>query len=214
MLKRVFFDLDGTLTDSSTGIINSFIYAFEKLNITPPSKSELSVIIGPPLRDSFLRFGVNENLVEKAVSIYRERYKAIGIYENKLYLGVENMLKSLFDSGVEIYLATSKPTDQAVTVLTHFNVIKYFKFVAGATYDGTRDSKISVLKYLIETIGENENAVMVGDTTHDVNAAKELGVKAVAVLYGFGKESELFSSNPIYAAKTVSKLQEFLLNYN
>jgi phosphoglycolate phosphatase len=205
MFDTILFDLDGTLTDPGEGITNSVAYALEKYDIKVEDKKELYKFIGPPLKDSFMKYyGFSEEEAIKAIEYYRERFRDIGIFENKVYEGVENMLKAINDSGKKIVLATSKPEEFAVRILEHFELKKYFTFVAGASMDSSRSKKGDVIAYAISLCeGFDKNtAVMIGDREHDIIGAKENGLKSIGVLYGYGSEKELKSCGADYIVST------------
>ena len=205
MFDTSLFDLDGTLTDPGEGITNSVAYALEKYHIKVEDKKQLYKFIGPPLKDSFMKYyGFSEEEAIKAIEYYRERFRDIGIFENEVYEGIENMLKAINDSGKKIVLATSKPEEFAVRILEHFELKKYFTFVAGASMDSSRSKKGDVIAYAISLCeGFDKNtAVMIGDREHDIIGAKENGLKSIGVLYGYGSEKELKSCGADYIVST------------
>ena len=128
--KYILFDLDGTLTDPKEGITKSVAYALEYYGIHVEDLDSLCKFIGPPLKDSFITYyDFDEEKAEEAVEKYREYFKPHGVFENKIYAGVDNLLKTLKERGKVIILATSKPTVFAKTILEHFDLMKYFSFV-------------------------------------------------------------------------------------
>ena len=203
MFDIVLFDLDGTLTDPGEGITNSVAYALKKYDIEVTDKRELYKFIGPPLKDSFMKYyGFSEEKAEEAIAFYREYFRNIGIFENKVYDGVEDMLRTLHADGKKIVLATSKPEEFAVRILEHFGLKKYFAVVAGASMDSSRSKKGDVIAYAI-SLCENfdkDTAIMIGDREHDIIGAKENGLKSIGVLYGYGDEEELKTAGADYIA--------------
>lgn len=194
MYDTILFDLDGTLTDPGEGITNSVAYALKKYDIEVSDRSELYKFIGPPLKDSFMRYySFSEEKAEQAIAYYREYFRDIGIFENRVYEGVEDMLRTLCDKEKTIVLATSKPEEFAVRILEHFDLKKYFNIVAGASMDSSRRKKGDVIAYAISLCEDfcKDTAVMIGDREHDVIGAKENGLKSIGVLYGYGNENEL-----------------------
>ena len=149
MYSTIFFDLDGTLTDPGVGITNSVAYALKKWDIEVSERSLLYPFIGPPLSDSFQRyFGFSKEDSMKAIEYYREYFRDRGIFENEVYPGVHEMLTALRNEGKTIVLATSKPEGFAKTILEHFDLAKYFDFVAGASMDESRSKKGQVIAYV------------------------------------------------------------------
>ena len=194
MYDTFLFDLDGTLTDPGEGITNSVAYALKKYDIEVSDRSELYKFIGPPLKDSFMRYySFSEGEAEQAIAYYREYFRDIGIFENRVYEGVEDMLRTLCDKEKTIVLATSKPEEFAVRILEHFDLKKYFNVVAGASMDSSRSKKGDVIAYAISLCEDfcKDTAVMIGDREHDVIGAKENSLKSIGVLYGYGDENEL-----------------------
>ncbi|MCM1368438.1 MAG: HAD family hydrolase [Roseburia sp.] len=193
MFENVLFDLDGTLSDPFEGISNSIVYALNKFGIEVPDKSVLKPFIGPPLFESFSRFyGFSEADAVRAVGYYREYYGEKGIYENRLYDGIADVLAELKSSGKKLIVATSKPEVFSVKIIEYFALDKYFEFTAGATFDKTRIEKADVIKYALDRGGiAASSAVMVGDRKHDISGAKSNGLKSIGVLYGFGDREEL-----------------------
>ena len=205
--KNLLFDLDGTLTDSSEGIIKSVLYTYEKMQLDPPEESVLHTFIGPPLSDSFVKHGVPEKDKDKAVAIYRERYNSIGKFENAPYPGMIELLQKLKDEGFKLYVATSKPEKTAIEVLDHFEMTGYFDEIAGATFDSSRVQKEDVIRYLLDKMEENdEGTVMIGDTTFDVLGAAELGIPCIAVTWGFGDEAEMQKAGAVSIVKGMDEL--------
>ena len=146
MYNTILFDLDGTLTDPAEGITNSVVYALKHWNIEIADKSSLNCFIGPPLYESFSKyFNFSENEAQKAVEVYREYFSVKGLYENKVYDGIEEVLFLLKSAGKKLAVATSKPEHFAVKILKHFSLEKYFDVIAGATMDGTRINKDDVI---------------------------------------------------------------------
>ncbi|MBQ8834654.1 MAG: HAD-IA family hydrolase [Oscillospiraceae bacterium] len=187
MKRSILFDLDGTLTDSGEGILNCAAYALEQLGIPVPSREEMRVFVGPPLHETFMKFGVPEHLAEEAVRLYRVRYLPTGmLFENRPYPGIPELLETLQSRGHRLYIATSKPEEMAVKILNHFDLAKYFTRICGASMDPSRTAKDAVIAYLLQETGEAGNMIMVGDTEFDVLGAKAHGIPAIGVSWGYG----------------------------
>lgn len=210
MQKAILFDLDGTLTDSGEGIINSVIPALEHYGIAIPPREELRVFVGPPLHDTFLRFGVPADQLENATKIYRSRYIPIGKFENAPYPGIPELLETLKSQGHKLFVATSKPEPMAVEILEHFDLAQYFDRICGASMDTSRSSKEAVIAYLLEQNGSAENMVMVGDTKYDVIGAKAHGIPTIGVSWGYGEIDEMLEAGAAAIARTTQELLEFL----
>ncbi len=204
MYDNVLFDLDGTLTDSSLGIINSVKFALDKYGMDYDEKN-LYKFIGPPLIDSFVdMFGFSNEEARKAIKIYRSYYAEKGIFENHVYPGIEDMLIDLKSAGKRLLVSTSKPEVFAVKILEHFGIAKYFDFIAGSNMDETRAKKCEVIAYALEETGitDKSKTVMVGDREHDIIGAKLTGLDSIAILYGFGNEEEFIKAGATYIAET------------
>lgn len=210
MQKAILFDLDGTLTDSGEGIINSVIPALEHFGLKVPSREELRVFVGPPLHDTFRRFGVPADKTDEAIAVYRSRYIPIGIFENAPYPGIQDLLSSLRSAGHRLYVATSKPEAMAEQVLERFHLAQYFYKICGATLDTTRSTKEAVIAYLLEENGQAENMVMVGDTKFDVLGAKAHGIPTIGVTWGYGTLEELVEAGAAAIAHSPGELLELL----
>lgn len=206
MAKAIFFDLDGTLTDSGEGIINCAQLALEHFGLPVPDRETMRVFVGPPLRDSFVKFGVPVDKAEEAVAVYRSRYVPIGMFENTPYPGIEALLQKLCAQGHKLYVATSKPESMAVAILEKFGLAPYFAIICGATLDGSRDEKSKVIAYLLEQIGGSDSAIMVGDTAFDVLGAKAHEIPAIGVAWGYGKVEDMVSAGARAIAYTMDEL--------
>jgi phosphoglycolate phosphatase len=211
--KNILFDLDGTLTDPYEGITNSAKYALGKFNISEDAAGDLSRIIGPPLELSFREFfHLNGENVKKAVAYYREYYTVKGIYENKLYDGMEALLQELRRRGLHCFTATSKPEKFAGIVLRHFKIDRYFDGVVGSNMDGSRSDKGDVIAYTLEKYHlKKEETIMIGDTKYDAIGARKNGIDILAVTYGYGSVGELKAAGTAYMCNTVMGILEILV---
>ncbi len=189
--SHIFFDLDGTLTDSAPGILNSCEYALKHMGYSLP-RQELYALIGPPLLDTFTELTGSEESGREGVRLYREYFSGKGIYENSVYPGVPDMLEAVVAAGIPCVLATAKPLIFARRVLDYFDLTKYFAFVGGADLSGPVRGKVEVLKLDLRITGADPARVlMVGDRRDDVDAAAGLGIVSCGVRYGYASVGEL-----------------------
>ena len=207
--KTIIFDLDGTLTDSAEGIINSVRLVMNHFNIPVPCMDILRTFIGPPLHNMFVKYGVPEYRVEEAIQVFRSRYLTIGKFENKPYPGIPEMLQKLKDLGYTLFVATSKPEPQAIEILEHFDLAKYFDQICGASLDSSRVDKEDVLRYLLNNTPEG-NSVMVGDTVYDVIGAKALNMPTIGVSWGYGSVDDMENAGATKIANSVEHLLQIL----
>lgn len=213
MLKYIFFDLDGTLTDPAIGITNSVFYALGKMGKPLPPREELYCFIGPPLLESFQKYiGMTPDEAEQGLTLYREYFSVTGLFENTPYTGVENMLCKLRNSGYTLCVATSKPETFAVQILEHFDLAKYFTQICGSSMDASRNTKTAVLEYLISKVGEEAkaSAIMIGDRHHDIDGAKNVGIPSLGVLWGYGSAEEFQKAGADYVAETMDALVDIV----
>lgn len=219
--RYVLFDLDGTLTDSYEGIINAFKYALHRMKIEPRPET-FRKYVGPPVMWSFQTYyGMDEAQAEEGLALFREYYSAHGIFENRVYTGVEEMLQVLNAHGKKLMVATAKPEHMALRVLEHFGLRDYFCFVAGITHDKSptfedptiRASKEEVIRHVLRTNGilDPENAVMVGDRSGDIRAARQFGMQTIGVAYGYGTEEELRTAGADHIAETPGRVAEIIV---
>lgn len=220
MYKYAFFDLDGTITNPGVGITSAVAYALEHYGIHTEDKTTLYPFIGPPLVDSFMKyFDFPKEKAREAVYVYREYYSVKGLFENDIYEGVPEMLKTLKENGIFICLATSKPEEFAVKIIKHYDLDKYFDLICGATMDETRTKKAEVIRYAIDRIESsvdsnisNEDIVMIGDREHDILGAKEVGLDSIGVLYGYGSQDELESAGATRIISTPLETVDAVMN--
>ena len=210
MTKNILFDLDGTLTDSGEGIINCAILALEHFGLPIPSREALRVIVGPPLDQSFIRFGVPADRTDEAIRVDRSRYTTIGKFENYPYPGIRETLEALQKAGHRLFVATSKPETMSVEILEKFELAQYFELICGATMDGSRSHKADVIAYLLGQVGSLENVVMVGDTKFDVLGAKEHGIATVGVAWGYGTQEEMLEAGAVAIAEKPEDLLQLV----
>lgn len=210
--ETIYFDLDGTLTDSGPGIMNAVAYALGAMGRPVPSRASMRRFIGPPLSYSFQAYeGMSPEDARRAVELYRVYYNDRGKFENTPYPGIDRLLEALRAKGKRLYVATSKPEGLSVEILEHFGLAGYFERIAGSTLDDSRSTKIQVLRYAIG-MGGRERAVMVGDRHLDVEGARENGLPCVGVVYGYGSRQELQEAGALALADTVEDLLHILEN--
>ena len=210
MAKSIIFDLDGTLTDSAKGIINSVKLVMSHFGIPIPGLDVLRTFVGPPLHDMFVKHGVPEDRVDEAIQIFRGRYVSIGKFENTPYDGIYELLLQLKHNGHKLYVATSKPEPQAVEILEHFGLSRYFDCICGASLDRSRITKEEVLQYLLEQTDCSSQPVMIGDTVFDIVGAAALGIPAIGVSWGYGSVEEMKTAGAITIADTMEQLRDIL----
>lgn len=208
--KAIFFDLDGTLTDSGEGIINCAILALEHFGIPVPPRETLGVFVGPPLDQTFVKYGIPADKTDEAIQVFRSRYNTVGVYENYPYPGIHELLESLQAQGHRLFVATSKPEAMALLVLRHFGLADYFECICGATPDSSRVEKADVIAYLLEQVGSVENTVMVGDTAFDVLGAAMHKIPTIGVSWGYGAVKDMLEAGAVAIADTPKTLLSLL----
>lgn len=214
MYQTILFDLDGTLTDPGEGITNSVAYSLHRFGIEVEDRTELYKFIGPPLYESYMKFyGFDEPTALRAVDAYREYYAPKGIFENRVYDGIPELLAQLKAAGRTLLVATSKPEGFARQILEHYGLAPYFRFIAGSTMDGSRITKGDVIRYALECSGipNDGSLLMVGDREHDVLGAAESGIPCIGVLFGYGSRNELERAGARYIAASVADISRIIL---
>jgi len=217
MYQYILFDLDGTLSDSKPGICKCVERALNAFGIFVDSLDVLEPFIGPPLRDSFKEFyGFEDEDIEKAILIYRERYSTVGLFENDMYEGIDLLLKELKENGRHLAVASSKPKVFVERILEHFDILKYFDVVMGSNLDGTMESKLDVLNEALRLMFDGKpvvksECVMIGDRKFDIEASNQINVPNIGVTYGFGSKEELKTAGAEKIVDSVSELRNVLM---
>lgn len=216
-MKYILMDLDGTITNPQLGITRSLQYALKHYNINVEDLNSLTKYIGPPLKDTFIEaYGFSDEKSKEAVKKYREYYEEHGLYENEVYVGMEELLSRLQKRGKSLIVATSKPERMARKVLEHFKLEAYFTDICGAAYDDSRSKKEEVIRYAIEKnkITDINQIIMVGDRKYDITGAKNVGIPSIGVLYGFGSREELNEAGADQIAESVEELFDVIIKFN
>ncbi len=206
------FDLDGTLLDSKPGIVNSFQLACEELDLRVPSSDELHEFIGPPLPVMLAELcgEDDQHIVKRFIDCYRESYIAKGMYESKVYPGIEKLLSAKREHN-DLFVATSKPHKHALTMLRHFGLDEYFCHVHGSELNGDRFDKTSLIAYVLETEGlASQGTWMVGDRRYDIAGARANSVRGIGITWGYGSREELDEAGATAVFDVVDDLSHFL----
>ncbi len=214
MIKYFLFDLDGTLTDPKEGITKCVQYALRRFGIERDC-GELVCFIGPPLKEQFMRYcGFTPEQAEEAVTVYRERFAPVGIFENRVYDGAVELLRELKAVGKTLALATSKPQVFAERIVKKYGLAPYLDLIVGSELDGRLTDKAQVVAEVLKRLGAApEQAVMIGDREHDVLGAAANGVSAVGVGFGYAAEGELEAAGARWTVGTMDELQTLLLSF-
>lgn len=215
MWDTVLFDLDGTITDSGEGITKSVQYALKKGFKIDADLDDLRCFVGPPLLEQFMSYAnLTKEQAELAVKLYRERYESIGIYENRLYVGIRTLLKQLKEEHFQIALSSSKPKVYCEQILKYFDVYRYFDLVEGAEMDGRRTDKAEVVHEVIRRLhmeDQKDRMVLVGDRNYDIIGARHEGISSIGVTYGYGSKEELEAVWPACIVDTTEELRNVLI---
>lgn len=212
----LYLDLDGTLLESHTGIFRAIEHTMVEMGFPVPSEEELMSFIGPPIRESFEKVGMDDAQIAKAVPIFREYYDNKGIFDSRLYDGVKVTLNKLKNKGYKLYIATSKPDYMAERITAHYGIDHYFEAIEGARVDGYLAKKGDLLKYMVEHYldGDGSKAVMVGDRHHDLLGARNAGLRSIAVAWGYGSSEEIAECKPTAVAQYPCQLSKIVDQLN
>ena len=213
--NTILFDLDGTLTDPAEGITKAVEAALNHYGITVADRAALHKFIGPPLDESFPEFyGFDAARTAEATEVFRAYFDRQGWRENIPYPGVEDMLRDLRAAGKRLLVATSKPEVFALRIMEHFGLARYFDHICGAPMDNQEGAKkAAVIRDALRRAGVEDlsTAVMVGDRRHDIDGARQAGLEAVGVLWGYGDLQELEASHPVYIVESFDGLKRVLI---
>ena len=203
-------DLDGTISDPSLGIARCFNHALKSHGFSMLSNSAIAKEIGPPLDETFIKLapGISASDVTSLVSTYRDRYSDIGFSENTVYPKIPLVLEKLKNSDLRLGVCTSKHRDFAEKILSLFGLSDYFDFVDGGDIGVTKGSQLAGL---IDSLVIDNQAIMVGDRSIDIESAKENGLRSIGVLWGFGDYKELSEASPSCILKKVTELPDVLI---
>lgn len=212
MDKTVIFDVDGTLLDGTEGILSSVQYMIQKHNLANLLDDTLLTFVGPPIQDSLKRiYNMDDSQAQLCANTFRNKYKNEDVYKAKVYDGIYDLLDLLKTKGCKIGVATYKREDYAINLMKYFCFDKYFNSICGADNEN-KLKKIDIMKNCIDSLtSDNKNAIMIGDSWHDAEAAQKLKVDFIGVTYGFGfrTKEDVMKYNSILSANSVSEIINF-----
>lgn len=213
--KAAVFDLDGTLLDTSAGVLASVRYTIDHFGFRALTEEELRRFIGPPIQDSFARtYGLEGDILQKIATVFRKRYKETDLLKAVPYAGIYDVFERLIDNGIKPAVATYKRQDYATEILVHFGFDKYTDIMYGADHEN-KLKKSDIIRNAIYDAGvmNPAEAVMIGDTDNDALGAKLLDMKFIGVTYGFGfhttADVEKFPN--IGAARTADEISRLII---
>ena len=218
MYHYIFFDLDGTLTDSKEGILNSLRYAFDKLGEPVPPESTLIKFIGPPLQDSFAEFcGFSAERAAEAIAVFRERYEPVGKFENMAAPGMADLCARLKARGYVLALASSKPEKLCLSICERFGFTQSLQTIVGSPI-GADWQKADVIREVMRRLGlaeaDKTSMLMVGDRKYDVLGAAECGLPCVGVeFFGYAAPGELAQAGAAAVVHTAAELETYILTH-
>ena len=210
----ILFDLDGTLSDPTSGLCRSYRYALEKMGLDYGTPESLRRYIGPNLTNIWMEeYGITREESLRALDYFREFFEEHGWHDNLLFDGIHEMLAGLKAEGLLLSLATSKPVTHAKKILDLFDLTKYFDFIGAADLVGTRDEKWQVIEYVMKHFAgiSRNRTVIVGDRRFDAEGAKRCGIRSLGVLYGCGSEEEIRAAGFDHVGATVADVTRILL---
>ncbi len=208
----VLFDFDGTIADTGRGIMRCALIALNFYGYDEPDRERLKLFIGPPLVDSFMTYGADLETARKMVDKYREHYSAGGMFESDLYDGAEGMLKSLYEAGCKMAIASSKPGKYVAAILEKLGIDEYFSFISAPEIGHVNPTKQELIDAAVTALGADKSkTVMVGDRLFDIEGAKQAGVASIGAVYGFGGEEELKKYGAHMLAFNASEITELIL---
>ncbi len=197
-LGGVYWDLDGTLTDPKKGITESIQFALGELGLPVPEAEALTWCIGPALLWSFERLGAPDP--QAALDLYRQVYTTKGLYDCTLYDGILDALTEIGATHRQ-NIATAKPHAYARKITAHYGIAPFMTHEFGPELDGTRNDKGELLAHALTNTGDDPaQSVMIGDRHYDLKAARDVGMKFIAVGWGYGGEDDLSGADAFAAA--------------
>ncbi|MBO6019918.1 MAG: HAD hydrolase-like protein [Clostridia bacterium] len=213
--STVLFDLDGTLIDTSEGVIGSAFYALETLGYPHGGFRDYLPFLGPPLSYGFgVVCGVKESDIPRAIQIFRGRYIGEEWYlRSAVYDGIPELLAALRRAGYRVAVTTSKVQEAAEKILKRLGLFDFFDLVVGSSDDPGRATKAGVLRTALGLLGVGPgDAVLVGDRYFDAEGAAAEGVDCIAALWGFGEKEEFDPYPVVGCADTPAEVGAFLPN--
>lgn len=203
--ETLILDLDGTISDPFEGISKSVNFALESNGFGPVDPEAIRPMIGPPLNEifSYLLGDVAEPVMLELVGKYRERYAAVGYAENTIYKGVFDVVVDLSGRGYRLGVCTSKRADYAGKIVDLFGLGPYFQWLSGGDVGiGKKDQIAGLVADGLEPAA----AIMIGDRAVDISAARQSGMDAVGVTWGFGDLAEISGAAPLHVADDPQQL--------
>jgi len=210
MHKVVLFDLDGTLVDSSEGILDAVKETLGIMGIEPPSDDGIRSCIGPPIGDSLgMRFGYSSKDVKEFYDVFRPVYRDKHLFKCRIYPGIVPILKELKNNGCFIGIATNKRKDSTAILIDHLDIADLFDVVIAQEIDKTRKKSVMITESLNSLKIEKQDVILIGDAMSDLETAKEAGIDFIGVRYGYGFKEPVDS--PYLIADTVEELRSLLM---
>lgn len=213
--KYIFFDFDGTIVNTINGTRESASYALNYFGINENDNKELGrIFCGPPLKESFSKYNLTDNQVEKAIILYRDFQANNTIECNEIYDGIREMLHRLKEKGKKCYIVTAKLEETAKKILQFLEIFDYFDLIVGATSDGSRNKKVEIMKYAIENVKNysSKNAIMIGDRPSDIKAGISNNMDTIGVLYVMDTKENLSNAGATYLVNTPKEIIEIVNN--
>lgn len=184
----VIFDLDGTLLDTSKGILACTDYILKLYELPPLAEDEKIGFIGPLIQDSLHKhLGCTREQAWELATAWRNTYKDKFLFDAEPYDGIYDVLRFCRENGIMTGVATNKREDHTHRLLDHFQLSPFFDCIAGTDFAG-KLKKADLIRECMDRTGivNGKRCLMVGDTEGDWNAAELASVQFLGVTYGFG----------------------------